>query len=105
MPSTEQTIANLRTLLASEILNPNNKELSESGRNLARQAKTWLKLFIELLRNKNGQDQIQDVIWYLRKSRISLDVNDISHQASKVKARADATASKLRESVAEKINN
>ena len=59
-----------------------------------RQARTWLKLFIELLRKKNGEDQIQDFIWYLTKSRISLDVNDISHQASKVKARADAAASK-----------
>lgn len=104
-PSTEQTIANLRTLLASEILNPSNKELSESGRNLLRQARTWLKLFIELLRNKNGEDQIQDVIWCLTKSRISLDVHDISHQASKAKARADAAASKLHESVQRKINN
>lgn len=95
MPSTEQTIVNLRTLLASEILNANNKDLSESGRNLLRQARAWLKVFIELLRNKNGQDQIQDFIWYLTRSRISLDVNDISHQASKVKARADAAAGKL----------
>ena len=98
MPSTEQTIINLRTLLASDILNANNKDLSESGRNLLRQSRTWLKLFIELLRNKNGEDQIQDLIWYLTKSRISLDVNDISHQASKVKARADATASKSHDS-------
>ena len=104
MPSTEQTIANLRTLLASEILNPNNKELSESGSNLLRQARTWLKLFIELLRNKNGQDQIQDLIWHLTKSRISLDINDVSHQASRAKARADAAASKLRESVQRKYN-
>ena len=94
MPSTEQTIINLRTLLASDIFNASNKDLSESGRNLLRQSRTWLKLFIELLRNKNGEDQLQDFIWYLTKSRISLDVNDISHQASKVKARADATASK-----------
>ena len=94
MPSTDQTIINLRTLLASDVLNPNNKDLSESGRQLLRQARTWLKLFIELLRNKNGEDQIQDLVWYLTKSRISLDVNDISHQASKVKARADAQASK-----------
>ena len=99
MPSTEQTIINLRTLLASEILNPNNKDLSESGRDLLRQTRTWLKQFIELLRNKNGEDQIQDFIWYLTKSRISLDVNDISHQASKVKARADAVASKPHESL------
>ena len=93
MPSTEQTIINLRTLLASDILNPNNKDLSDSGRNLIRQSRAWLKLFIELLRNKNGEDQVQDFIWYLTKSRISVDMDDISNQASKVRARADAAAS------------
>lgn len=92
MPSTEQTITNLRTLLAAEVLNPNNKELSESGRLLVRNCRSWLKIFIEILLHKNSQDQIQDFIWYLTKSRISLDLNDISHQASKVKARADARA-------------
>lgn len=92
MPSNEQTIVNLRTLLASDILNPNNSELSDSGRLLVRNCRGWLKLFIELLRNKNNEDQIQDFIWYLTKSRISVDVNDISHSASKVKARADARA-------------
>lgn len=92
MPSNEQTIINLRTLLASDILNPNNTELSDSGRILIRNCRGWLKLFIELLRNKNNEDQIQDFIWYLTKSRISVDINDISHSASKVKARADARA-------------
>lgn len=92
MPSNEQTIINLRTLLASDILNPGNQDLSDSGRLLIRNARSWLKLFIELLRNKNDQDQIQDFIWYLTKSRISIDINDIAHSASKVKARADARA-------------
>jgi hypothetical protein len=92
MPSNEQAISNLRTLLASDVLNANNPELSESGRLLIRNCRGWLKLFIELLRNKNNGDQIQDFIWYLTKSRISLDINDIAHQASRVKARADAAA-------------
>ena len=92
MPSNEQTISNLRTLLAADILNANNPELSESGRLLIRNCRGWLKLFIELLRNKNNADQIQDFIWYLTKSRVSLDIQDISNQASKVKARADAAA-------------
>ena len=92
MPSTEQAIINLRTLLASDILNPNNPDLSDSGRRLVRYCKEWLRQFIELLRHKNERDQIQDFIWYLTKSRVSLDTDDISHQASKVKARADATA-------------
>ena len=92
MPSNEQTIVNLRTLLASDLLNANTKDLSESGRLLIRNCRGWLKLFIELLRNKNNGDQIQDFIWYLTQSRISLDLNDVSNQASKVKARADAAA-------------
>lgn len=92
MPSNEQAISNLRTLLASDLLNANNPELSESGRLLIRNCRGWLKLFIELLRNKNDGDQIQDFIWYLTKSRVSIDINDISNQASKAKARADATA-------------
>lgn len=92
MPSNEQTISNLRTLLASDLLNANNRELSESGRLLIRNCRGWLKFFIELLRNKNNGDQVQDFIWYLTQSRISLDINDVSNQASKVKARADAAA-------------
>src|ERR1700750_1333949 len=55
MPSNEQTIINLRTLLASDVLNGNNKDLSESGRALIRNWRTWIKLFIELLKNKNSQ--------------------------------------------------
>ncbi|OCT48777.1 hypothetical protein CLCR_04630 [Cladophialophora carrionii] len=92
MPSNEQTIVNLRTLLASDVLNPNNKDLSDSGRALIRNCRSWIKLFIELLKNKNSQDEIQDFIWYTTKSRISVDVDDIAYSASKVKARADAKA-------------
>ena len=94
MPSTEQLIINLRTLLASDILNPDNPELSDSGRRLLKYTKQWLTQFIEMLRNKNDRDQIQDFIWFLTKSRISLDTQDLAQTASKVKSRADATAGK-----------
>ncbi|KAI9812580.1 MAG: hypothetical protein M1827_004569 [Pycnora praestabilis] len=92
MPSTEQLIINLRTLLASDVLNPDNPELSDSGRLLVKYLKEWLSEFIEMLRHKNDGDQIQDFIWFLSKSRMSLDTEDIIHTASNVKARADATA-------------
>lgn len=92
MPSTEQTILNLRTLLANDLLNPNNPDLSVSGRQLVKYTKQWLHQFITLLRNKNSEDQIQDFVWYLSKSKISVDTEDIVHQASEVKARADALA-------------
>jgi hypothetical protein len=92
MPSTEQLIINLRTLLASDFLNPDMPDLSDSGRRLVKYVKEWLGGFIELLRNKNGKDQIQDFIWFLSKSRVSIDVEDITKTASNLKVKADATA-------------
>ncbi|KAL8838153.1 MAG: hypothetical protein Q9176_005236 [Flavoplaca citrina] len=92
MPSNEQLVVNLRTLLAADILNPDNPELSDSGRLLVKYTKRWLAEFIEMLRNKNDNDAIQDFIWFLSKSRISLDTEDLANQASNVKSKADATA-------------
>lgn len=92
MPSTEQIIINLRTFLATDLLNSQNTELSPSGRKLVRYTREWLKAFIEIMRRKNGKDQIQDFIWYTSKSDISIDTKHISQQASRVKARADAAA-------------
>ena len=92
MPSTEQLIINLRTLLASDILNPSNPDLSDSGRLLMKHSKQWLTEFIEMLRHKNDADQIQDFVWFLSKSRISLDTEDLAHNASQIKAKADSAA-------------
>ncbi|KAK4190701.1 hypothetical protein QBC35DRAFT_449150 [Podospora australis] len=92
MPSNEQTIVNLRTLLAADILNPENTELSDSGQALVHYTKQFLKQLIELLQNKNSSDQIQDFIWYLSRSRVSVDVEDIAARASKAKAKADTAA-------------
>ncbi|APA10880.1 hypothetical protein SS1G_03453 [Sclerotinia sclerotiorum 1980 UF-70] len=92
MPSTEQTIANLRTLLASDVLNPDNPELTDSGRRLLRFSKQWLTDFIELLRNKNDGDQIQDFIWFLIHSRISVNTSDLVERATRTRAKADAAA-------------
>ncbi|CAJ2504047.1 Uu.00g114410.m01.CDS01 [Anthostomella pinea] len=92
MPTTEQAIVNLRTLLASDILNPDNPDLSDSGVRLVRLTKQWLEQFIILLKHKNGKDQLQDLIWFLTKSRISVDVDDIRSRAKKTKAKADTVA-------------
>ena len=94
MPSTEQLIVNLRTLIASDVLNPDNPDLSNSGRLLLKYSKQWLIDFIETIRHKNDTDQIQDFIWYLSKSRISLDTEDLARSAAKVRAKADASAGK-----------
>lgn len=92
MPSTEQVIINLRTLLASDILNPESPDLSDSGRLLVKYTKRWLQQFMDLLQHKNDGDQIQDLIWYLSKSRVNVDVDDLSRRASRSKAKADTAA-------------
>jgi hypothetical protein len=92
MPSTEQTTTNLRTLLASDVLNPDNPDLSDSGRRLVRLTKLWIKQFVTLLQHKNDKDQLQDLIWFLSKSRISVDVDDLRTRAQKSKAKADTVA-------------
>ncbi|KAK4545051.1 hypothetical protein LTR36_003602 [Oleoguttula mirabilis] len=92
MPSTEQVIINLRTFLASDVLNLDNPELSESGRRLVKYTRTWLQQFMDLLQHKNERDQIQDLIWFLTKSRISVDVEDLAQRASKTRAKADTAA-------------
>ena len=99
MPSTEQAIINLRSLLASDILNPDNPELSDSGRLLVKFTKQWLSQFIEMVRHKNDEDQIQDFVWYLSKARLSVDTGDIANKASNIKSKADTTAGKKEKEV------
>lgn len=94
MPSNEQVIINLRSLLAADILNPENPDLSDSGRLLVKYSKQFLHEFIDLLQHKNSQDQIQDFIWYLSKSRVNVDAADIARRTSVSKTKADITASK-----------
>ncbi|TGJ82630.1 hypothetical protein E0Z10_g6132 [Xylaria hypoxylon] len=92
MPSNEQTIINLRTLLASDVLSPDSPDLSGSGQRLVRLTKQWLQQFIVLLNNKNSKDQIQDLIWFLVKSRVSIDIDDIAVRAKSIEAKADTAA-------------
>lgn len=88
MPSNEQVIINLRTLLAADVLNPDNQDLSDSGRALVHYTKVWLKQFMDLLQHKNGHDQIQDFVWYLSKARVSIDMADIANRTAKAKSKA-----------------
>ncbi|KAI9842482.1 MAG: hypothetical protein M1838_003107 [Thelocarpon superellum] len=92
MPSSEQIIINLRTLLASDILNPTQRDLSDSGRFLVKYTKQWLAEVIDLLRHKNDGDQVQEFIWFLSKADLSLDTQDLAKTASTARARADASA-------------
>ena len=95
MPSTDQTIINLRTLLASDVLNPAEPGLSDSGRNLMKYTKQWLQEFIDMLRNKNDGDQIQDFIWFLLHAKIDIDTGDLIRTATETRAKADASAGEL----------
>ncbi|KAK5652434.1 hypothetical protein OQA88_10478 [Cercophora sp. LCS_1] len=92
MPSTEQAIVNLRTLLSADILNPDNEHLSDSGRALVHYTRQWITRFIHLLQNKNGRDQVQDLLWSLAKARVSVDMEAIAEQAGRAKAKADTAA-------------
>ncbi|KAJ5233008.1 hypothetical protein N7468_005964 [Penicillium chermesinum] len=92
MPSTEQTIANLRTLLASDVLNLRNQDIGSVGRQLVRDARLWIETFIHFLRTKNEEDKLQEFLWHLSRSKVLLDTSRLSQQASHVKARADTKA-------------
>lgn len=92
MPTTEQLVVNLRTLLASDVLNPNTAGLSDSGRLLMKYSKQWVEDFIELLLHKNDKNQIQDFIWFLAHSRIHVDATDIAKKASTARVKADTSA-------------
>lgn len=92
MPSNEQTIVNLRTLLAADVLNPHNEELSDSGRALVHYVKVWLKQFMDLLQHKNAHDQVQDFVWYLTKARVSIDMEDIVNKTAKARSKAQTAA-------------
>lgn len=92
LPSTEQTIANLRTLLASDLLSIRNQEIGSVGRQLARDARLWITSLIEFLHNKNASDQLQHFLWRLARARVSVDQSRVSQHAAHVKARADTRA-------------
>lgn len=92
MPSNEQVIIHLRSLLSADVLNPDTPDLSDSGRSLIRSTKLFLTQFIDLLSHKNSHDQIQDFIWCLAKARLHVDTADLAARAGRVKAKADTQA-------------
>lgn len=92
MPTTDQAVAHLRALLVSDFLNPANPTLSQAGRQLSRDCRVWIRTLIDLLCDKNGGNQIQEIIWNFSKSRISVDTGDLAGRASLSKAQADTAA-------------
>lgn len=93
MPSNKQVVIHLRALLCAAILNPSEQSsLSNSGRALIRTTRIWLHQFMDLLERKNSEDQIQDFIWYLSKTTLDVDLQDVKKNITKGKARADISA-------------
>ncbi|KAK4104347.1 bactericidal permeability-increasing protein [Parathielavia hyrcaniae] len=92
MPSNEQAIVCLRTLLAADVLNPDNSQLSDSGQALVHYAKQWVRQLIELLLHKNANDQIQDFTWYLSMARVAVDMEHVAERATKARVKADTAA-------------
>lgn len=92
MPSTEQAIINLRTFLASDFLNPDTTGLSSSSETLIKYLKEWIIRFIQFLKNKNEENQIQDLIYLLIHARVILETGSITQKISDSKAKADTSA-------------
>ena len=92
MPSNEQVVVNLRAFLSSDFLNPDTSGLSDSARLLVKHIKQCLFAFIDTLQNKNAADEVQDLLWCLAKSRISVDTGDLAARASAAKSKANTAA-------------
>ncbi|WEW57879.1 hypothetical protein PRK78_003346 [Emydomyces testavorans] len=92
MPSSAQIVSHLRAVLVSDFLNPDNPTLSHAGRQLARDCRAWIRVFIDVLRDKNGDDQLQEVIWNFSRSKASIDTSDLAGRVSLAKTRADTAA-------------
>ncbi|PGH06692.1 hypothetical protein AJ79_06476 [Helicocarpus griseus UAMH5409] len=94
MPSTDQVILNLRALLSSSLFNPDDLAVGNTTRQLTRDVKFCIRLLIDLLREKNGDDQLQEAIWQLSKSSVSLDTANLASRGSLAKSKADAAAAR-----------
>jgi hypothetical protein len=49
-------------------------------------------MIINILREKNGNDQLQEFIWQISQSKASVDAADLAGRASAARARADTAA-------------
>lgn len=92
MPSTEQITLNMRTLLASDFFSPDITEMSSSGKQFLEYAREWITEFIHLIKNKNNEDQIQNIIYFLSYAKISVDTGDIVQKVSNTKNKINAIA-------------
>lgn len=86
LPSTAQSCAHLRSLLSSDVLNPSNTQLTPAGRKLVRDMRRWISLFASMLEKKNGEDQLQDFLWFTQRARMGFDGGELVDAASDIAA-------------------
>ncbi|PGH08907.1 hypothetical protein GX51_00964 [Blastomyces parvus] len=94
MPSTAQVISQLRVLLVSSLLNPEPLSVGNTTRGLITDVKFCIHLLINLLQEKNGEDQLQNAIWQLAKSTVEVDTATLASRGAVAKAQADTTAAR-----------
>lgn len=94
MPTTEQAIILLRKLLASDVLAPENQNLSYDGRRYVALNRRLVKQLIELLQSKNSGDQLQEFLWQAKRSRLHVDLEGLGSAVTDVST-ANYKAGKL----------
>ncbi|CAK7563929.1 MAG: hypothetical protein SEPTF4163_001811 [Sporothrix epigloea] len=100
LPSTSQTVANLRRVMPGDEHRPSHStssssELSPSGRALSQLSNRLVEQLVTLLEKKNGGDQIQDFVYYVQRARLDVNVNvdlDIDQFQNQVAYRAGQAA-------------
>ena len=48
--------------------------------------------FMDLVQHKNEGDRLQDLIWYLKRSKVEVDADDIGRRVAMTKVKKDTAA-------------
>jgi len=95
LPSTDQSTVLLRKLLASDVLQRNNQNLTGDGRKFVDLSRKLIGDTIELIRTKNSEDEIQNFLWTVRKARLHVDVASLSSAVAVDTSATNAKAGKI----------
>jgi len=85
LPSNEQAIILLRKLLASDLLAPENQDLTYDGRKFVALNRRLVKQLIDLLNAKNSGDELQNFLWTINKARLHVDFQGLGNAVTDVK--------------------
>jgi len=95
LPSTTQSCAHLRSVLYTDVLNPSNTQLTPAGRKLVRDMRRWITILTSVLEKKNGEDQLQDFLWFTKRARMGFDGGELVEAASNIVDGAGGTAADM----------